>query len=86
MYLVRLPIGSQYGKEVEGHEVRSTYPRFDRWSRIQSLVAQFPEGRVRIRKVTSHEAEDEIQAWAFWHNAFVDRAPREINRRRPPAM
>lgn len=77
-------------KLLEGHEVPPTHPHYDLWSRVQGLLEHFPEGRVRIRKVTSHaaalEAEDEIQAWAFWHNALVDRAAGEINRRRPPAM
>ncbi len=73
-----------------GHMIKPNAPHYDLWSEIQALLQAGLQDRLRVCKVVSHgnhaAALSEVEEWAFWHNALVDRAAGDYNEKRPKAF
>ena len=59
----------------------------DLWADIQSQLTPSVLARIVVCKVVSHGAHrkalSDVEEWAFWHNALVDRAAGSFNEKRP---
>ena len=74
-------------KVLGGSVIPWNKPHSDLWRVISDLVSTDRLSEVVIQKVASHcdisSAANDVEAWAFWHNALVDTAASSFNNRRP---
>ncbi len=71
----------------DGMVVKPNASHADLWSEIRHLMAVGVKDRLTVCKVVSHgshhSALTDVEEWAFWHNALVDRAAGDYNEKRP---